>query len=540
MPSDVAAPAPGADRRRPEAERRPTLLFVVNEAGEFTELSRVARAAKDAYQCAFLFASSHYQNLGKDRATCRLEGFAAFWPGRKLRESRAATRAVSREEALQDGYLPYSMTAEGRRARENGGLKRGLAVLALGTFYVLDRLNPFKRWLKPRERQTAAGYYVEAGYARQVYAHVRPTLVVFGQEFPGSINTVITQLAKRDGVRTMIVPFAMGTTKEMVESLHDKPQYEAGYSLVNRIAAQLYPHWVNYYRGRELLRMQGSAILLLEALKLAPEHPWVPNWSRVDVIAVESPEMLDYYRRMQFPPQQLRLTGATSDDMLHAGLAAAARTRRILERDLKLPPRKKLLVCAWPTNQFGSRFIPLEFSNYEQLCNAWAAALGKVMRDGVYEVVICPHPVTPRELLEAVLRPHKLNKRVYHGGTAALVPCADLFVACVSSTIRWAIASGVPVINYDCYDYGYTDFDPAPGVRTVRGYGEFDRQLQQWTETAEALDPVRAAQLSVADRWAMRDGQSAARLLALIGEQVQSARRSSPDAGAEAIAAQKA
>ena len=41
---------------------------------------------------------------------------------------------------------------------------------------------------------------------------------------------------------------------------------------------------------------------------------------------------------------------------------------------------------------------------------------------------------------------------------ASLVAISDMYVASVSSTIRWAILAGIPVINYDVYQYGYEDF----------------------------------------------------------------------------------
>ena len=60
--------------------------------------------------------------------------------------------------------------------------------------------------------------------------------------------------------------------------------------------------------------------------------------------------------------------------------------------------------------------------------------------------------------------------------TSELVPLCDLYVASVSSTIRWAIACGKPVVNYDVYRYRYTDFISLDGVLIIDSPGVSDHQ----------------------------------------------------------------
>ena len=63
--------------------------------------------------------------------------------------------------------------------------------------------------------------------------------------------------------------------------------------------------------------------------------------------------------------------------------------------------------------------------------------------------------------------------------TAELVPLCDVFVASISSTIRWAIACGKPVVNYDVYRYRYTDFIGVEGVLTCEEQDEFVSVLRR-------------------------------------------------------------
>ena len=492
------------------------LLFVVNEAGEFVELIRVALAAKlQGYEINFLFAQPGYINLRRDRFFCRLNGFKDYFPGKHFTQTSSVKAYQKKSEMLQDGYMPHSFLQD----RTSLSLIGRIAALVLG-LVILSPLMFLGRLGRRRTPLNAGpfAYIKSLTYAKSVLDNNRPDIVIFGQDFPGSPNALLTKICNQYGTPTLIIPFAVGTTREMVESLADKSDYEVRSSLLNRMAASLFPHWVNYYAGKRLLRLPGKTVMLLEALGLAPEHPWLPNNSRVTRIAVESPEMERYYRRMRFPESQLRLTGAAYDDELAGTRQSAQVLKQKQCRRLRIDPEKPLLVCAWPTNQFGSRFIPLEFNNYEQLCKAWAKALSLVTRQSDFNVVIRPHPVTDPEFLVSILRPYRLHNRITDIDTLELVPVCDLFVACVSSTLRWAIACGIPAVNYDCYDYGYTDFDPAKGVSTVKKYADFELVLQRLTEDSGTYAEARRLQAESSAEWGIHDGQSMERILKLIGE----------------------
>ncbi|MDP3871353.1 MAG: hypothetical protein Q8Q80_01705 [Methyloversatilis sp.] len=495
-----------------------SLLFVVNEAGEFIELRRVALIAKArGYQVNFLFAQPGYLNLRRDRAFCQLNGFREFFPGKKLQASAGTEVMKEREARLEGGYMPNSILASPPPLRP-----LPIRIAALAMIFALHLVSlPVKIIRRVGARIGTRGELRRTRpflYARTLFDLLTPDLVVFGQEFPGSVNALLTRLCNTKGVPTLIIPFAVGTTKEMVESLSDKTDYEVSSSLSNRLAALLFPNWVNYYGGKALLRLPGRSIIAIEAAGLAPEHPWLPNNSKVTCIAVESPEMERYYRHMRFPPQQLRLTGTACDDSLSNARGQRDELKRKLCRLLRLNPAKRILLCAWPTDQFQSRHIPLEFNSYDQLCWAWARALSVVARMTDFEVVIRPHPVTDPAKLAAILSLYQLHERVTDIDTLELVPVCDLFVACVSSTLRWAAACGIPAINYDCYDYGYTDFEPAGGISTVRRFHDFQSVLQEVTEEPAIYERARLAQTACSAEWGLLDGCSADRIMALIDE----------------------
>lgn len=493
------------------------LLFVVNEAGEFVELRRIADAASaHGWSVAFLFAQYHYRNLAKDVGICRSHGYEAFAMPLDVPPSDDTDATAKIEKELGNGYVPYSLIAGARPGRGGRGWRTALSVTVLGLLFVGRRLRILSNpQFVPRKVPPRFLYLRSLQFARKVYRRVRPALVVYGQDFPGAPNAIITRCCEKDGIPTVIAPFALGTTKEMVESLHDKPAHQADNGLANKLAAELFPQWTNYYKGRKLLRLPGEEIFIQEGLHLAPPHPWIPNSGHVTRIAVESEQMHRYYRSMHFPEQQLALTGSAYDDLLARTAQTAAERRRALAQQLRIDADRKWLVCAWPTDQFGTRHPPVEFADYGQLCHAWAAALEHVQRTTGFQVVICPHPVTPLGPLRDILDSYGLARNLCRVGTLQLVSCSDLFVACVSSTLRWAISLGIPAINYDCYEYGYTDFDAAAGTRTVTKLDDFEAQLREWTTSESAYLSARRAQQDCAPQWGMHDGQSTTRILAL-------------------------
>ncbi len=66
-----------------------------------------------------------------------------------------------------------------------------------------------------------------------------------------------------------------------------------------------------------------------------------------------------------------------------------------------------------------------------------------------------------------------LNIKYYFQDTADLIAICEHFVASISSTIRWALAAGLSVINYDVYAFRYTDFVTDKQITNVEKFQDF-------------------------------------------------------------------
>ncbi|HAT2140626.1 hypothetical protein [Legionella pneumophila] len=526
-----------------------SILFVINEAGEFVELSKVALAIQQqGYKISFLFASASYVNLENDSKFCEANNFNFYYPFKVIKSlgENKPTKAhaslflkkypIEIENQLGNGYIPYSFLLKPKRKSYFFILPTLLIVSIFSIFSFLNNLlskilklfeRLFKKIFINSSKTICNLYNVKSKgiqnfyYAYKVFKSHNYQLLIFGQEFPGSVNSLLTKLCNKRNIPTLIIPFAVGTTKEIVESLFDKKNFEVSANIINYLASLLYPKWVNFYKGKKMLRLAGKQIFFLELMGLAPEHPWLPNNSFVTKIAVESQKMFSYYQSMKFPIHQLSLTGSLSDDVLVGAAARDEGIKRKVCQKMNLDPEKPILLCAWPTDQFSSRFVSLEFATYEQLCKAWAQCLKEIEMEGKYSVIIRPHPVTNKEIVSKILKQCDLDQFILYDDTIQLISICDLFVACISSTLRWAIAKGIPVINYDCYQYGYTDFD-ANGVFNVNEFKSFSLILKELTQDKQKYENAKQAQQQCANDWGMLDGLSKKRIVNLINKLVKS------------------
>lgn len=125
-----------------------------------------------------------------------------------------------------------------------------------------------------------------------------------------------------------------------------------------------------------------------------------------------------------------------------------------------------------------------------------------------------------------------------------MVPACDIYVASISSTIRWAIACGKPVVNYDVYRYRYTDFLRVPGVLATEEQDEFRRLVRRLIEDVDYRKEVADTQAGQSSYWGMLDGRVGDRVLDVvqrlcgIGNRELSAPSGAPSLAPRSIAGQ--
>lgn len=354
-------------------------------------------------------------------------------------------------------------------------------------------------------------------FARNVIQNHSISLVVLGGDLVHYDSSAFIRAGHELGIKSVIVPCTMSNALEMAESYYYDQRYNTK-TLGNWLAAKLMPEWMYEHKGKKLLRTPADRAFAMYIMRLSPPFPWINNSSFADAIAAESEMMKLYYTREGIPATQITVTGSPSHDILASGRTDFEARKRNVLSTLGLDPGKPLILSPLVPNQHyleGGR-PDCTFDTYEHLVEFWMHAVSKLSPH--YSVVVNLHPSVK---IADYKKYEKYGLLVTDNDIASLIPYCDFFVASVSSIIRWAIACGKPVLNYDVYKFRYTDYLYQPGVITVEDKEEFAELLQKFGFDSSYLAELRIKQEIFANKWGILDAHAHSRLIKLFSSLTQ-------------------
>lgn len=311
--------------------------------------------------------------------------------------------------------------------------------------------------------------------------------------------------------RATVVSYGSITPHEAAVAYFDNPDYVVT-TLVERYFLWLYPKWTMAFKECMMLRLPVVRAYAMERLGLAPAQPWVINSGQVDGVAVESEFMRNLFAQHGISLPKIHPTGHSAFDMLTNAAAHREEIRELWSRRFGYDQEQTVVLCAMPPDQYPGVMSP-EFSSYEKLVDGWLSALKKVQSH--FFTVISPHPNISNIYLDRI---RSAGFPVLEGGVANWLPACDLYVASVSSTIKWARSCGKPVLNYDCYRYCFDDYLDAPYIFTVFDLASFEMELQKFTEPYMFSQLTSESQKN-SEYWGVLDGQAMKRLVEYIDKE---------------------
>ena len=343
-----------------------------------------------------------------------------------------------------------------------------------------------------------------------------PSLILLPEENLFYNSQLFVRTAHSYAIPVVVVPFTIVNTLEWAEAFFDVDSYQANQGW-NRLLAKAFPRWVLEHRDRRLI-LPPLYILGCEYFGTVPTNPWLINSGNADAIAAESQFMFDYYERAGIQKEKIRLIGALYDDRLHSILERRIEHRKALGLGLGIQVEEKVVLVGLPPNQFeAGRRKGCEFDSYEELVRFMIQSI-VAQRDSKTTVLINLHPridgaaVKWLEGLGAVIVPEPIE---------ALVPLADVYIAVASATIRLGITCGIPVVNYDAYQYNYDDFKDLPGVCEVKSRDEYEMTVKALLNDQSFYSQIEAAQQQTAETFCLLDGKAGKRMLDLFRQMVE-------------------
>lgn len=463
-------------------------LLVVNTSTFFTELFRVAKHLKADGKINPVIILYEYPTRIKDIKLCR---------------------EASIDFLVKDGDLLKKDNTESQNSKLQTIVERSkssqIALFAEFLKRTIKRLILYKEYVDFKK------VLQERTFVKQVLNTCRPDILILAGDMVGYDTFIYVKEGHKLSTPSIIIPSTMSNGLEQAEVYYYNPYYWCR-GILGFVVEKMYPKWIREHKDRKLIREPFGRLLAIEIFGFAPPLPWIFNSGYADVITVESKAMFKYYEDCGLPIQQMKITGSPADDILFYNKARKNDLLRELYEKMNFSEVKPLMVTALPPDSLymqGGR-PDCEFDKYAEIIKTWVTTLSSASD---YNIVICLHPSVNFESFAYL---EEYGVKIARMGTAELLPLCDLFVASVSTTIRWAIACGIPVINYDVYQYHYTDFQNVKGVLTVYNKNDFFEAVKSFSYTSKTYSKYKQLQEIESLEWGQLDGKAKDRILSLI------------------------
>lgn len=335
------------------------------------------------------------------------------------------------------------------------------------------------------------------------------SFVIMPEDVVGMVTPLLVKAARKQSVPSVIIPYTIANQEEAFNSLKGNENYSLD-KKANAIAGKIFKKWAMREDNISLLRLPAIYVLMHELTRTSPPKPWLLHSGYADVICVENQKMYDYYIQSGLPEKQLAVVGAFYDDVLAENLMNKKHRRKQFLSELGLCASKPILLVGGCPNQFANCPDGVEFDDMDEAAAFLVEALMPL--SDRFNIIVRPHPnfYELGELLQ-----HHESFFVSRLDTAVLISWADVYIAFASATIRWAISCGVPTINYDLFQYDYSDYRGVPGVLNVRHKEAFLNALLVISD-AEQLAALQVDLSHEKSKWGMLDGKSGQRIEKLI------------------------
>ena len=341
--------------------------------------------------------------------------------------------------------------------------------------------------------------------ALRYFARVHTDLVIVCEE-SADLECLVTKTARENGIPVLSVPYGAWGPQDRGEAYYHQAHFQVRGRIRERLARK-FSKWVYTYRDRRLFHSSPFYIACMELFGASPRNPWFVNTGWVDATAVESPAMREHYLAQGLPEESLTLVGSAALHDLYRNEADKRSLREAFAAEYGLDPDRPIAYCALPPHvEYRPQFL---FASSEQTVEAMIRPLLDMHH---VQVVFGLHPRESNRKLPCFDWP---GVKLHRGKLTDVLPLVDVFVANISASIRWAVALGLPVVNYDAYGFGYTDFCRVSSVHTVadqKGYEEALKAL----DSPQGLEERSQEAQQFCEYWGKPQGDFVERITALI------------------------
>ena len=255
--------------------------------------------------------------------------------------------------------------------------------------------------------------------------------------------------AKELGIPIVDVPYGNATEYDFDVAL--KQRIEAGQSVVPSgrefwLIKFFAKKWLKTNTFPNALLLNPEHVLALESLGITLQNPWIVHGGHSDVLCVENDIAFHQYQREGIQQKKLVKTGTPYCDVLSRA--------RLDSSGVRQDGPTKLLI-SWPPSYHDTFPGINEFETYLDMTREIFNFLRSL--PGV-ALTVSLHPACSNEVADLL---SEMGVNVSGEYILELMAHHDVFSTYFSSTIRWALACGIPVVNYDAYQLKIDTYNSA-------------------------------------------------------------------------------
>ena len=313
--------------------------------------------------------------------------------------------------------------------------------------------------------------------------------------------------ARRRNVKSIISSYGSISRSEAVNAYSNSPAHRITEECYSFLRLHNLSHWTERVGGYHITRLPFIELLARELTATAPKNPWVINSGATDVLAVESNNSKVDYLAHGFENSQIEVIGHPLQDKLAIHMDEVSLLKEKLAAEFSFDSRNFFIVVAMPPNQL--ELVSSVFDSYTELLVSFGLKPSEITG---FNTIVSPHPNASAEEIELM---KSLGINIVHKPVSELMPIADIYLSSVSSTIKWALGLGIPVIDFDCFQYGYANYKNLNQVLTVSSEDCYQGTLEKLKDI-NFVKRLKSQAQSKASNWGPIDGNATSRLVQLV------------------------
>ncbi|CAM3025329.1 hypothetical protein [Legionella worsleiensis] len=346
--------------------------------------------------------------------------------------------------------------------------------------------------------------------SKSIIKQYSPKLLIVAEDGV-SANAPLINAALEFKIPVLDVPYGYGSKLDLENALEQKQRNEELYnseSGAGLVVKEFYPQWVKKGAFEGSILLNPYFILAREELGISVSNPWTVHGGYATRLAAESKSMYAHYLNEGINANKIILTGTPYCDYLKAFIDCS---KSIHNSAKKKNNRRSMLVC-WPPSYHAERAHLCDFDSYQELTASVFNFLSK-LED--ITITLSLHPAVQTEFKSFVAG---LNLNISEEYILNELPRHDIYISCFSSTIRWAIALGKPVVNYDFYKFNINEYKEVSSVLHVNEQNSFEQIVGRLINDDDYYEEVCSNQKKIAADWGVLDGSNINRIHALINQ----------------------